>query len=71
MPQRGGSAEEKLSSVFKPSTCMFPVRILEAGKAAAGAGRRPLLQTGGPNCWDEAVRDSGRKDREVAAVRRG
>lgn len=73
MLQRGGSssAEEKLSSVFKPSTCMFPVRTLEVGKAAAGAGRKPLLQSSVPNCWGEAVRGDGRKDREVAAVRRG
>ena len=50
---------------------MFAARTLEAGKAAAGAGRRPLLQTTVPNCWGEAVRGSGRKDREAAAVRRG
>lgn len=73
MLQRGGSSsvEEKLASVFKPSICLFPVRTLEAGKAAAGAGMSPLLQTSVPNCWGKAVRGSGRKDREVAEVRRG
>ena len=65
-----GSAEEKLSSVFKPSICMFAEGTLEAGKAAAGAGRRSLLQTSVPNCWGEAGRGGGRKDRE-AAVRSG
>lgn len=66
-----GSVEEKISSVFKPPTCMFPVRTLEAGEAAAGAGSWPLLQTSILSCWDKAVKGGGRKDREVVAAGSG
>lgn len=66
MLQRGGSGgtEEKLSSIFKPCTCMFPVRTLEACEAA---GRRPLLQPSVPNCWGEAVGGSGWKKRSSSS----
>lgn len=48
---------------------MFPARTSEAGKAAARAGRRPLLQISVPDCLGKAVR--GRKDGEGATAGRG
>lgn len=65
------SVKKNLTSVFKPSVCLVAVRILEADKAAAGAGRRPLLWANVSDCLGKAVRGGGRKDGEGAAVRRG